>query len=75
VKFEDIFNQKTIIDLSFFNFRNAVTAAFYATRELEIQRVNDNFREFFPVLVNASNAYFPDVLEQLGLPGPRWTSS
>ena len=34
---------------------------------LEIVRVNDNFRKFFPVLGNVSNAYFPDVLVQLGV--------
>ena len=36
-------------------------------KNLEIVKVNDNFREFFPVLGNVSNAYFPDVLTQLGV--------
>lgn len=66
---EQFFNQKTILDLSFFNFRNAITAAYFANRELEIQRVNDNFREFFPILGNVTNASMLDVLEQLGIPG------
>jgi len=66
---EDFFNSKNIIDLSFFNFRNAITAAYYADQDLKILKVNDNFRKFFPVLGNVSNAYFPDVLEQLGVPG------
>lgn len=66
---EQFFNQKTILDLSFFNFRNAITAAYFANRDLEIQRVNENFRSFFPVLGNVTNASMPDVLEQLGLPG------
>lgn len=66
---EQFFNQKTILDLSFFNFRNAVTAAYYANRDLEIQRVNDNFRSFFPILGNVTNASMPDVLEQLGVSG------
>ncbi len=66
---EQFFNQKTILDLSFFNFRNAITAAYFANRELEIQRVNDNFRNFFPILGNVTNASMPDVLEQLGIPG------
>ena len=64
---EELFNQKNIVDLSFFNFRNAITAAFFADRELRIQRVNENFRSFFPVLGNVTNAYFPDVLSQLGV--------
>lgn len=66
---EQFFNQKTILDLSFFNFRNAITAAYFANRDLEILRVNENFRKFFPVLGNVTNARFVDVLEQLGVPG------
>ncbi|MEW9922097.1 adenylate/guanylate cyclase domain-containing protein [Marimonas sp. MJW-29] len=66
---EQFFNQKTILDLSFFNFRNAITAAYFANRDLEILRVNENFRSFFPVLGNVTNASMPDVLEQLGVPG------
>jgi hypothetical protein len=65
---EDFFNQKNIVDLSFFNFRNAITAAYFANKDLEILKVNDNFRKFFPILGNVTNAYFPDVLEQLGVP-------
>jgi len=34
---------------------------------MRILKVNENFRSFFPVLGNVSNAYFPDVLEQLGV--------
>jgi len=64
---EDIFNRTNIVDLSFFNFRNAITACYFADRDLRILKVNDNFRSFFPVLGNVSNAYFPHVLEQLGV--------
>ncbi len=66
---EDLFDQKNILDLSFFNFRNAITAAFYANKKLEILRTNQNFIDFFPVLGNVTNTYFPDVLLQLGVPG------
>ena len=69
MKLEDFFNQHNIIDLSFFNFRNAITAAYFANTDLQILKINDNFRKFFPVLGNVTNAYFPDVLEQLGVPG------
>ncbi len=69
MKLEDFFNQHNIIDLSFYNFRNAVTAAYFANKDLEILKINDNFRNFFPILGNITNAYFPDVLEQLGVPG------
>lgn len=71
MKLEGFFNQQNIIDLGFFNFRNAITAAYFANEELEILKINDNFRSFFPVLGNVTNAYFPDVLEQLGVPGPQ----
>lgn len=77
MKVEDLFNQSNIVDLSFFNFRNAITAAYYANRSFEILKVNKNFLRFFPVLGNVSNAYFPDVLDQLGVPGAQidtWVS-
>ena len=67
MKIEDFFNQKNVIELSFFNFENAITAAYFAKENLEIIKVNDNFRKFFPILGNVSNAYFPDILTQLGL--------
>jgi class 3 adenylate cyclase len=66
---EQFFNQKSILDLSFFNFKNAITAAYFADRDLKISRVNDNFRAFFPILGNVVNVSMLDVLEQLGLPG------
>ena len=67
MKIEEFFNQRNIIDLSFFNFRNAITAAYFANDKLEVQKVNDNFRSFFPVLGNVTDAYFPHVLEQLSV--------
>ena len=66
---EKFFNQHNIIDLSFFNFSNAITAAYFAKENLEILKVNDNFLSFFPILGNVNNAYFPDVLEQIGVDG------
>ena len=69
MKIEDFFNQQNIIDLSFFNFSNAITAAYYAKENLEIQKVNKNFLTFFPILGNVKTVMFPDVLEQIGLPG------
>ena len=68
MKVEEFFNQQNIIDLSFFNFYNAITACYYAKDNLEILKVNKNFLSFFPILGNVNNAYFPDVLEQIGLP-------
>jgi class 3 adenylate cyclase len=67
INLEEIFNRTNIVDLSFFNFRNAITACYFADRDLRILKVNDNFRTFFPVLGNVSNVFFPHVLEQLGV--------
>lgn len=66
---EQFFNQKTILNLSFFNFENAITAAYFANTDLEIRRVNENFRVFFPELGDVTDTSMLDVLERLGLPG------
>jgi hypothetical protein len=57
MEIEDFFNHQNVIKLSFFNFENAITAAYYARENLEIVKVNDNFREFFTVLGNVSNTF------------------
>ena len=69
MEINDFFKKEAILDLSFFNFSNAVTAAYFASDELEVLRVNENFKTFFPVLKNVKNVLFPSVLEQLGVPG------
>ena len=58
MELEEIFNRQNILDISFFNFRNAVTACYFADRDLRVLRVNDNFKAFFPVLGNVTNAFF-----------------
>ena len=67
MQIEEFFDRGNMIDLSFFNFSNAITAAYFADSNLRILKINKNFRSFFPVLGNVSNAYFPDVLKQLGV--------
>ena len=66
---EEFIKRDSVIDLSFFNFSNAITAAYFASNELEVLRVNSNFKKFFPVLKNVTNILFPSVLEQLGVDG------
>jgi len=66
---EEFLDRSVVIDMSFFNFRNAISAAYFANDEFKVLKFNKNFQKFFPVLGNVSNAYFPDVLEQLGVPG------
>ncbi len=67
MKLQELFNKNKIIDLSFFNFRNAGTGAYFANLEFRIQRVNNRFKNFFPILKNVEDAYIPDVLSQLGV--------
>ena len=67
MKLEDIFNRRNILELSFFNFRNAITACYFADQDLRILEVNDNFRSFFPVLGDVSNVLLLHVLKQLGV--------
>ena len=67
MKLDKFCDEKTIIDLSFFNFSNAVTAAYFANRNLEVLRVNKNFKKFFPILKTVNNIPFTSILEQLGV--------
>ncbi len=65
---EEFFNSKKVIDLSFFNFENAITAAYFADKDFNILRVNKNFRNFFPALGNLQGVQFPEVLKALDVP-------
>ena len=64
---KNLFNQSSLIDLSFFNFRNARTACYFADSEFIVQRINNQFKSYFPIINNVKNIYFPDVLAQLGV--------
>ena len=64
---EEFFNSKKVIDLSFFNFENAITAAYFADKGFNVLRVNKNFRSFFPALGNLQGVYFPEILKALGV--------
>ena len=64
---EEFFNSKKVIDLSFFNFENAITAAYFADKDFNVLRVNKNFRNFFPALGNLQGVYFPETLKALGI--------
>ena len=65
---EEFFNSKKVVDLSFFNFENAITAAYFADKDFNVLRVNKNFRNFFPALGNLQGVHFPEVLKALGVP-------
>jgi adenylate cyclase len=68
MEISEFVKKEAILDLSFFNFSNAVTAAYFASNELEVLRVNGNFKTFFPILNSVTNVLFPSILEQLGVP-------
>ena len=61
MKLDKFFDEKTVIDLSFFNFSNAVTAAYFANQNLEVLRVNKNFKKFFPILKTVNNIPFTSI--------------
>ena len=67
MKLEEFLKKDSVLDLSFFNFENAVTAAYFASSDLEVLKVNNNFKKFFPILDNVKNVLFTNVLEQLGV--------
>ena len=56
------------MELSFFNFENAITAAYYADKDLNIIKANKNFEKFFPNIGNIENSNFPEVLKKIGVP-------
>ena len=62
---EEFFNANKVIDLSFFNFQNAITAAYFADRDYNVIRINQNFKQFFPALGNLQGVYFPEILKAL----------
>ena len=64
---QNFLNQNKILELSFFNFENAITAAYYADSNLKVIKANKNFSKFFPSLQNINDDYFPDVLKKIGV--------
>ena len=64
---EGIFREEFVLDLSFFNFKNAVTATFFCDPGLRILRVNNNFREIFPQVESFEGANLPYLLNTLGV--------
>ena len=47
MELEKLFNQQFLYDLSFFNFENAITATYFADADLNIIKVNNNFKSLF----------------------------
>ena len=64
---QNFLNQNKVLELSFFNFENAITAAYYADSNLKVIKANKNFSKFFPSLQNINDDYFPNVLKKIGV--------
>ena len=64
---QDFLDSDKILELSFFNFENAITAAYYADENLNLIKVNQNFTKFFPALHNLEQTDFIKVLQELGV--------
>ena len=47
MELEKLFNQQFLYDLSFFNFENTITATYFADADLNIIKVNKNFKSLF----------------------------
>lgn len=71
---QNFLDSEKIIELSFFNFENAITAAYYADENLNLIKVNKNFIKFFPALTNLDHADFIKVLQELGVPSKQITT-
>ena len=64
MELEKLFNQNFLYDLSFFNFDNAITATYFADADLNIIKVNKNFRSLFSADVTLEGQ---NLLTLLGL--------
>ena len=71
---QDFLDSDKILELSFFNFENAITAAYYADENLNLIKVNQNFTKFFPALHNLEQTDFIKVLQELGVPSQQITA-
>ena len=71
---QDFLDSDKILELSFFNFENAITAAYYADENLNLIKVNQNFTKFFPALPNLEQTNFIKVLQELGVDSQQITA-
>ena len=74
ISVQEFLNDTKIMELSFFNFENAITAAYFADENLHVVRVNNNFKKFFPYLTETTEVYFPDLLKKIGIPSNQITA-
>jgi len=70
---QDFLDSDKILELSFFNFENAIKAAYYADKNLNLIKVNQNFTKLFPALHNLEQTDFIKVLQELSVPSQQIT--
>ena len=64
---EEMFKKDSILNVSFFNFENAITAAYFADAELNIIKANKNFKALFPNIKNIEGFNILSLLGRLGV--------
>ena len=71
IKLQDMLQNEAVFDISFFNFENSITAAYFADRDLNIVRANKNFQALFPSIKKFEGLNMLFLLDKLGLPQER----
>ena len=57
MNFQDFFNPDRVVDLSFFNFENAITACYYADKNLRVKKSIKTSRGFFLFWANVKDIF------------------
>ena len=71
LKLQDMLQNEAVFEVSFFNFENSITAAYFADRDLNIIRANKNFQALFPSIKKFEGLNMLFLLDKLGLPQER----
>ena len=67
LELQDILQNDAVFDISFFNFENSITAAYFADRDLNIIRANKNLQSLFPNIEKFEGLNMLFLLDKLGL--------
>ena len=67
LKLQDMLQNEAVFEVSFFNFENSITAAYFADRDLNIIRANRNFQALFPSIKKFEGLNMLFLLDKLGL--------
>lgn len=67
LELQDMLKNEAVFNVSFFNFENSITAAYFADRNLNIIRANKNFKALFPDVEKFEGLNMLFLLDKLGL--------